>query len=256
MTDSTETIKRCVAPEAVRESDIPAYVEGQPRPEFTSHVQSCPFCQEEAADYRALSNLLDNRLGRKVAPNRANCPPPERLGEYSLKLLDGKQRRDVRSHLDTCRFCRAELALLEGQLIEEATLPSLAGLVEAALRKVRAALVIAPAQPGLALRSGILLDPELEEAQRFEAEDVTVLVQAVKGRRQTFTLSGMVMREGRKPHELAELEVQVRSGERMLATQRLDESGNFYFEKVGPTGDGDLTIEISFEDKIVIVPHQ
>ena len=43
---------------------------------------------------------------------RINCPSPDELGDFSLKILPGSEYRKIQQHLKTCVLCREELQVL------------------------------------------------------------------------------------------------------------------------------------------------
>lgn len=43
---------------------------------------------------------------------RINCPLPDELGDFSLKILPGPEYRRIQQHLKTCVLCREELKIL------------------------------------------------------------------------------------------------------------------------------------------------
>jgi hypothetical protein len=88
----------------------------------------------------------------------------------------------------------------------------------------------------------------------FQAEEVTIVltVQEVGPRSKGLNILGLVQSEAGPPEDLFGSEVRLLSQGLALASERLDELGNFFFENVQPPQPFEL--EITLASKIVMVP--
>jgi hypothetical protein len=59
---------------------------------------------------------IDKKLATQLY--RIDCPSPEDLGEYHLKMLSDEQTQAIRQHVDSCPHCSRELAQLEKYLAD------------------------------------------------------------------------------------------------------------------------------------------
>jgi hypothetical protein len=74
------------------------------------HLAQCPACAARLEDMR----LFDNRLRGRL--RRFECPPPQQLIEYQLKMLSGDEAERVKKHVADCPRCQRDLAELDGFL--------------------------------------------------------------------------------------------------------------------------------------------
>lgn len=257
----------CVDPKQVDDADYLAYLNHDGRSEFEAHLATCPFCQREVELYRKQDRAMRRNFNFIISSERPFCTETHKLGEYSLGLLSLLEKRELEAHLNSCQFCSEELNNLqswlpEAELVPTTSQPGAKQFVErdqpepflVRLRRVVATLLsIGLPQGDLALAGG--LRGSLDGApQIFEAEEVqiTITVQPAGPRRADLKVEGLVQRAA---HDLAELEgvpVRLLKGTELLATEQIDDIGNFVFESVAPSDKFDL--EITLEDKVVLVP--
>lgn len=258
---------RCVDSSQVAEADYLAYINHDGRPEFEAHLATCPFCQNEVAVYSKLDAALHRNFNFITSSERQFCADTYKLGEYVLGLLEPVEKRKLESHVNSCDFCSEELNDLQSWLPEADKVPTISSpgprqvqdstIIEPNigwLRKVVATLLnVTQPQPGLAVAGG-LRGSLAGVPQVFEAEEVqiTITVQSAGPRRADLKVEGLVQRAD---HDLAELEgvpVRLLKDKELLATEKIDDIGNFVFESVAPADTFDL--EITLEDKVVLVP--
>src|SRR5690348_1457668 len=98
---------QCSEPGAIREEELLAYLAGEyVRPGVVQHLARCQSCTTRLASYRRMEYKLISKL------YRWDCPSNQALGEYQLGLLKNEQAVVVRTHLESCVLCAAELATL------------------------------------------------------------------------------------------------------------------------------------------------
>lgn len=138
----------CSLPPPLTEDQLSALIDGDADAETLAHAAQCTFC---AARLEAARHL-EARLGQVLF--RADCPPPETIGEYFLDLLPAAQHATIGKHLQKCVHCQAELATLTGFLNTEnpsaAPKPKASPANRSLLGDLIAALT--PNSPALALR--------------------------------------------------------------------------------------------------------
>jgi len=104
--------------EGIEAWELEAYLDGQADPEVQEHVAQCMLCQSQVAAYRALDRQLTQRL------YRFNCPSLDQLRDFCGQMVSLDIAAGIARHLDLCPHCQTETA---------------------ALRRVRAALLLQPA---------------------------------------------------------------------------------------------------------------
>lgn len=138
----------CSLPPPLTEDQLSALIDGDADAETLAHAAQCAFC---AARLEA-ARRFEARLGQTLF--RADCPPPETIGEYFLDLLPAAEHAAVGKHLQKCVHCQGELATLTSFLNAES--PSTAPQPKArpAKRNLLGDLIAAltPNSPALALR--------------------------------------------------------------------------------------------------------
>ena len=138
----------CSLPPPLTEDQLSTLIDGNADAQTQAHAAQCSFC----AGRLEAARRFEARLGQALF--RADCPPPETIGEYFLDLLPAAERTTMGEHLQKCVHCQAELATLTGFLNAES--PSAAPQPKAspAKRSLLGDLVAAltPNSPALALR--------------------------------------------------------------------------------------------------------
>jgi hypothetical protein len=242
----------CIDPSGVEVADIPAYIAGDGRANFVTHINNCTFCQSEADQYRTLEQQFSLAMKPSFGPVRADCPEVQLLGELALKLIVGKESKKIESHIKGCTFCTTEFSLLSQELaiaLPEFEAVTQTDTILAKLRRVVATLTTA--RPEMIMRSSG--SAESYAPRDYEAEDITIIlrVQPVKLKKDLFTVMGTTSRLEHTPDEYAGSEVRLLQGEDVLAIETLDETGSFFFENIANVPD--LNLEVQLADKIVVV---
>jgi hypothetical protein len=268
----------CIAPHQVAEEDYLATVYEDSRPEFAQHMQQCDYCRAEIETYRALETGLSRMLVFQQADARQNCPPSQALGEFALKMLAQPEMHRLEAHVAGCPFCRTEVTELAEWLAEpdaatqqvpqtqsQATQPKPQPSTQSGekldwLRKVIAHLVkvgdtLTNPQPGYAL-AGVRGDMDgLPLTYQAEEILVTVTVQPIAPHKPERMVIGLVQREDATMDAAMGARVRLYAGATALATETIDELGNFMFEEVTPAERQQLDLEITLSDRIVLVPN-
>ncbi len=250
----------CIQPDQVNEADYLAALNQDSRPEFKQHLADCEFCQREIQVYRDLDNRVRRQFEFISSPARTLCPETQHAGEYAAGMLGPMEVAKLRQHLGNCEWCSTEVAqikrwLLEPDaLLEEQTAPPTdqsQGERFDWLRRVVATLLkpttLSYAQSGVRGSAAGL-------PQTFQAEELTIIltVQAAGPRSQVLNILGLVQAGDGGIETLIGREIRLLSHGKEIATEALDELGNFIFENVQPLQPFEL--ELSLETKIVVVP--
>lgn len=246
-------ILECIDPGGVEVADIPAYVAGEARTNFITHINNCGFCQSEANQYRELEQQFSLALSPQLAPERVGCPNIQALGEFALKLITGKESKKIQSHIQNCTWCTAEFSLLNQELA--IALPEFEEVIQTdsladKLRRVVATLVTP--RTAMSVRGSGPAEPTAP--RDYEIEDVTIVVRIQPGKikKHLMTVTGTTSRLGHTPEEYIGSVVRLLQGESVLATETLDESGSFYFENIANVPI--FNLEVQLAEKIVVVP--
>ncbi len=257
----------CIQPDQVREADYLAALNQDSRPEFERHLAECEFCRNELQVYRQLDSRLRRQFEFISSPARTLCPEAHLAGEYALGLMSPVESSKLRQHLAQCPYCTAESDQIRGWLLEPDSwlddtkkanrppdqadwlAPNRADWLHRVVATLLKSTTTAPAYAQAGVRGsadGLPLT--------FQAEEVTIVlsVLAVSPRSKALNILGLVQSEAGSPEELAGAEVRLLSQGLALASERLDELGNFFFENIQPPQPFEL--EITLDSKIVMVP--
>lgn len=250
----------CIQPDQVTEADYLAALNQDSRPEFKRHLADCEFCRREIQVYRNLDDRLRRQFEFISSPARTLCPETQRVGEYAAGLLGAMESAKLRQHLATCDWCANEAAQIKQWLLEPDAL-----LQEPVvpppdrpqgerfdwLRRVVATLskptTLSYAQSGVRGSADGL-------PQTFQAEELTIVltVQAVGPRSHGLNILGLVQAGDGGIENLIGREIRLTSQGKEVASEALDELGNFIFENVQPPQPFEL--ELTLETKIIVVP--
>ncbi len=258
----TELLK-CIDPAQVDDADYLAAIAADARPNFNYHLEQCQFCQNELESYRMFDRQMHQHFGFITGPARALCVEAHRLGDFILGLLSQVETKKVDEHLKHCQFCSAEVSDLTSWLTDSAdpllslTQPgSGASRPGGWLRKVVATLLNVgetTGRPNYAL-AGVRGGTEgLPHTYQAEEVSITVTIQTLKPYSKEWMVLGLVQRDNHTMEAIAGVEVRICESGQTLATETIDELGNFVFAEVTPPDLFDL--EIALEDKVVLVPH-
>ena len=260
----TETLK-CIQPLQVHEEDYLTALTAEARPEFLQHLQQCQYCQQELAAYNQLDTQLHQQLGFIISPARALCPAPQQLGEFGLGMLGQAQTRQIKQHLESCEWCPAELTSLQTWLsesdpfLQEQPTMTSSKLRDAAtpfewVRRVVASLVSTGPRQANYVLAGVRGDSEgLPLTYQAEEVYITVTIQLAAPRSKDLMVLGLVQRDNQPVEATAGAQVRLSDSGTTLATEVVDELGNFVFAQVDAPSSFDL--EITLDDKIVLVPN-
>lgn len=109
----------CISPPALDDIKLFNHLDGEVNDEVARHIKQCPYCDNNAKRLARLQNGLKARL------YRIDCPAPDELGEYHLRLLEHDRVEIVRDHLGKCLLCQRELAQLEEFMYDEMPVPEI-----------------------------------------------------------------------------------------------------------------------------------
>lgn len=172
----------CSQPPPLTEDQLSALIDGDADAETQAHAAQCTFC---AARLEA-ARRFEARWGQALF--RADCPPPETIGDYFLDLLPVAEHATIAKHLQKCVHCQTELATLTGFLNAENPSTAPQPKASAAKRSLLGDLIAAltPNSPALALR-GSDAGPVMATA-----EDGTTIFLEVQPDGDRFTLVGQL----------------------------------------------------------------
>lgn len=232
----------CIAPSDITEEEKLAYLDGEASVKAVKHIAECPACTAEVAFLYEANALLG------VAIQRSDCPELDDLLAFQTGFLPKKNQRQLKSHIDTCVHCQAEIAQIATPLYEPlvATEPSpLAQLIDAGKRLIEAIKVTAP-------QSGLVLRGQTRQHLMYEAGDyqVSIALEPPLVQGGNWQVQGEITLQA---DPLAELEGEVKlllSNETTLRDQ-IDEFGFFSISNVIP---GEHTLNISIATDIVPIP--
>jgi hypothetical protein len=103
--DTGET-RDCSLPPPLTEDEISSAVDGRPPRHARAHLRRCPSCARRVAEARRFESSLSGTL------HRFDCPPAQRLGDYTFGMLDDTGAREIMLHLERCSRCAAEVTEL------------------------------------------------------------------------------------------------------------------------------------------------
>lgn len=266
-------ILQCIDPDQVNDEDYLAVITRNTRPGFVSHLDKCEFCRSELQAYQSLDNTMRRQFGFILHNKRLMCPNPQKIGEYVLGMLPAIEHIATGEHIKSCPHCSAELADIRSFVLDDEeqavvikpsakepvlnSRPSDADKLEW-LRRVVARMIEAvnPLQtPGYALAGVRGETTDLPLTYQAEEVLVTVTVQALKPHSKERMVLGMVQRDNSPMEATSGAIVRLYAGETTLATETIDELGNFIFDQIVPLSSDTLGLEITLNDKIVLVEN-
>jgi len=229
---------KCIEPDQVNEADYLAVIENDDRPEFTRHLKNCLYCQAELTTYRDWDSRLHRDFAFITSPARALCAETQRLGELILGLLSPVESKKLEDHIKICSFCATEIADLKAWIPEfqPVAKPNPKGPVEQ-LRRLIAHLVSFSDMTGTPnyVMAGVRGDDEgLPQTYQAEEVSITVTIQPIQPYSKQRMVLGLVQRDNYPMDATAGAEVRIREGPNVLATETIDELGNFVFAEVTP----------------------
>lgn len=253
----------CINPGQVNEEDYLAAINNEAPAQFTAHVAQCEYCQVELAQYRSFDRQMHQQFAFISSPARALCHEPQQIGEYIIGMLKPVEQAKLEQHLASCQHCTAEIASMRDwllgsdELIESSqTLATSGGSKWNWLRRIIATLVITDApgvQPTYALAGVRGSSDGLPATYQAEEISVTVTVQATRPQGKEFMVLGLVQRDHYPLDAVEGAEVRLVKNDTLLATETIDELGNFIFPVVTTSDPFDL--EIALDDRVVMVQN-
>ena len=251
----------CIQPDQVTEADYLAALTQDSRPEFKRHLDDCEFCRREIQVYRNLDNMVRRQFEFISGPTRTLCPEAQRVGEYASGLMGSMESAKMRQHLATCDWCKTEFEqisqwLLEPDaLLEEQAAPPPNRPQGEKFDWVRRVVATLSKPTTLSYTHSGVRGSADSLPQTFQAEELTIVlaVQAVGPRSQGLNILGLVQAGDGALDDLIGREIRLLSQGKEVATEALDELGNFIFENVQPPQPFEL--EITLETKIIVVPN-
>ncbi len=113
-------------PPAIRQSDLDGYLDEALPAEEMARVESAlrrdPELMRQVEAVHARRNSGVHTLGEMWRQGRLSCPSREQLGSYLLEALPDEEADYIAFHIEQigCRYCRANVADLEGCQAEAA----------------------------------------------------------------------------------------------------------------------------------------
>ena len=233
----TNRLAGCVNPREISPDDLIAHAHGDAPPAAIRHIERCPTCQEQAAQYARAHATLSAELFRH------SCPSTLTIGEYVLGVLPPDAAREVAEHLVDCPHCAAERRETAAFLKEEDEPEGAHGFVDTVRRLL--ARPLAPTAPALAGLRGAAGDGS--EVFTADGLRVTISVQrATRGVRGSI-LVGLV-----EPWTAASAggQAQLYADDRVVQSTEVDDLGNFVFDAVPP---GNYRVEVRLAEVVVTI---
>ena len=247
----------CINPAQVDDADYLAAIEDDVRPAFASHLEKCRYCQRELETYRAQDQLMHRQFAFISGPERALCGETQRLGEFILKMLTPVESKKLDEHIKHCQYCAAEVVDLEKWLPEPQ--PLARSNEDGPLYQLRRVIahLLNPGEvtnkPNFVMAGVRGSDEGLPQTYQAEEVSITVTIQALSPHSKSSMVLGLVQCDNQPMEATAGAKVCIRDAETILATETVDELGNFIFAEV--TAPDHFDLEITLEDKIVLVPN-
>lgn len=211
----------CCLPPPLTDDQLSLLIDGVADPELEAHVARCAFCATRLEQARAVERLVHATLQR-------GCPAPQQLGEYHLGLLAADEAHELRTHLEQCAACHAELEELRRFLVAEPSRSAATPApVQQRLRRAAGELLarLVPRAPALALR-GAGAGPLLAEAE----DGTTIVLDPHAGADEHLTLNGQIIAAGQAAWRGALVEA--RHAGTLIAASSVDDLGCFCLERV------------------------
>jgi hypothetical protein len=223
----------CVNASEINSGDLLAYVAGEPGSGVGDHLERCPACRADAAEYAELQRRLQATFLRQ------SCPPALALAEYALGVLAPQARQTTAAHLVECPHCRAEQRDAAAFLTADDR-PAARGVLAGIRRLLAQPLRPAPAFAGLRGAAGA-------ESVTYDADGARLTIGVQRAARGgTFEIAGLV-EDGQRFQNAS---IILFKGESVVEARVVDDLGSFSFEAV-TTGvyrlelqTGDLQIEV------------
>jgi hypothetical protein len=236
---------KCIAPNAINEEQLLAYVDGEGDEVTIAHIQRCAYCAQLAQAYAIDQALL------RVVFHRIECPDAHTLAEYQQGLLSPTEQMATADHLKICPACSKEIADLD-RFLQEVSLAPISQAVVTHLKRIIARKVptstdsVIP-QPAFALRGATSAPPDV-----YRADDIKLVVglEADGSQAGRKMILGLTSREGQSLASLAGARVQLKRGETTVAVEEVDSLGNFMFTGL-LSGDYELILATSREQVVV-----
>ncbi len=106
---------KCIAPGAIEDWEIEAYLDGVPNPRVSAHLAECPACAAGVRALLALRQALTEKL------YRFDCPSVDELRDFIWGYIPQERGKEIREHLRLCFSCRTEAMALHRAKLEEET---------------------------------------------------------------------------------------------------------------------------------------
>jgi len=106
----------CSTPPALTDEDLSAILDGEFDHTLQLHLSRCPGCAARLAEMGQMDEVFHSM-------RRIECPSPQQIADYHLKLLDAESASVVQQHLAYCPRCQDELAILEDFLAMSSDAP-------------------------------------------------------------------------------------------------------------------------------------
>lgn len=235
---------KCIDPGRVSPIDLVAFADGDAPDWLVQHVRGCSFCAAQVRDFARTERRLRGLF------YRAECPSPQRLGEYDLNLLSPEDRLVVAAHVLDCPRCVDELRTLRGFMADDLDEALGANPLPRRIQRIIARFI--PASPRAAYAG--LRGAAHTSAQTFRAGDVTISMEWRPGSRAGLaTLVGLVLSDigtNVEEREIRLIRVADPSADGSPRTERTDDLGNVLFDDLPP---GSYRLEVDLDDATIVV---
>ena len=231
---------KCSFPPPLTDDQLTGALDGAADRAVDDHLAGCAYCAARLADARQADLILHASL------HRFDCPTPEQLGNYELKLLGRADARAIARHLKECVRCTDELEELRVYLAADSAMAAPARQDARPMLQSLGKLFgqILPRTPGLALRGA---GPEPIIA---EAEGTTIILNMDPAPNDRVTVHGQVV--ANDPAVWTSSLVELRQGGMLEATATVNDLGGFSLGPI-PAAISELRITPQFGRMLVLL---
>jgi hypothetical protein len=206
---------KCSFPPPLMDDQLSSALDGVADRAVDDHLAGCAYCAARLAQAQQAEQMLHAGL------HRLDCPTPQQLGDYQLKLVGRADARAIARHLKECARCTGELEDLQVYLAADQA------VVSPARQPARPALQslgklfahILPRTPALALRGA---GPEPIIA---EAKGATIILNMDPAPNERVTIQGQVVADDSATW--ANSLVELRQAGTLEATATVNDLGGF-----------------------------
>lgn len=231
----------CIAPDAIEEADLWAYLEGMAPDHVAAHIHACEFCQQ------VVQGLIKTDLLLHEAGIRLACPDTAVLWQYANEPATVAQ--PLAAHIHSCVHCQAELGQIRRAIYvphAEAAASVTPSLYQKGKELIRAVLVPASDAPALAFR-GQAAGPQIYQAAGYQIMIAKIPDTAVAD---SWQVEGQIMLTEPLPDDFQALVI-LQEEEVTAAEAAINPVGYFALDGLKP---GMYTLQINLPTASILIP--